>query len=83
MNETVSISLHTATRIERTLKRIDNRLNREQLNETITEKEAAEFLEVSIARLRNMVYDGTIPESAYVKTLNDNRRYFKDKLVRS
>jgi hypothetical protein len=82
MSETVSISLHTATRIERTLKRIDSRLNREQLNETITEKEAAEFLEVKVERLRNMVYDGTIPESAYVKTLNDNRRYFKEKLVK-
>jgi hypothetical protein len=82
MSETIAISAHTVTRIERALKRIDCRLNREQLNETITEKEAAEFLEVTKERLRNMVYDGTIPESAYVTTVNSNRRYFKDKLVK-
>lgn len=82
MSETVTISQRTYNNIERTLNRVLTMLNNDRLNETISEEQAAEFLEVGVDRLRNMVYDGTIPQSAYVTTVNNKRKYFKEKLVK-
>ena len=77
MSETVNISQRTATNIERTLNRVLIRLKHDRLDETIQKKMLLSFLDVDIKRLRNMVYDRTIPATAYITTVNINRKDFK------
>jgi len=78
----ITISQRTYSGIDRLLNRIDKKLNREILDEAITEKQAAEWLEVSIGRLRNMVGDGTIPRNAYEVLVNGTKKFYKDKLIK-
>lgn len=47
----------------------------------ITEDQAAELLEISTRTLRNMVYNGKMPEDAYTTAVNGKRFYFRDKLL--
>lgn len=80
--ETVTIPVRTYNNIDRTLNRVLHRLNSDRIGETITENEAAIFLEVSLKTLRQMVKDEIIPASAYITTVNNNKRFFKEKLIK-
>lgn len=80
--ETVTIPVRTYNNIERTLNRVLSRLNSDRIGETIAEHEAAEFLQVEVKTLRQMVKDETIPQSAYITTVNNNKRFFKEKLIK-
>lgn len=83
MGETATIPVTTLNSIQRMMNRIRTMLERQELEELITEEAAAAFLEVGVPRLRNMVGDGTIPRNAYVYTINNARKYYKHKLIKS
>lgn len=82
MSETVTIPAKTYNHLQRILSRIEAKLEREELGKTITEAEAAAFMEVGVPRFRNMVGDGTIPRTAYRVTHNGSKKFFIDKLVK-
>lgn len=82
MSATVTIPAKTYSNLDRLLNRIESNLNRLKLEETITEVEAAAFMEVGIPRFRNMVGDGTIPKDAYIILVNGTKKFFKDKLIK-
>lgn len=81
MSDTVTIK--EFKNIQSLLSRINTYFQHQGIKETVSEKEAAEFLNWTTDYLKRKVNDGTIPPGAFIELINGERRYYLNKLVKS
>ena len=51
------------------------------IDDLVTEEEAAELLGIQLSTLRQKIYTKLIPEDYFITLINGRRRYFKSKLL--